>query len=134
MPKHTKADTMRKYLRKHPDTTLSQFIEVTGTAVHGGHFSTIRQKIRKELEKEQKANKLPKNWLEIAAKTDPRRPTPPKPIIVTTDDFSDLHEMNNIVLQLKDTEKKMDEYRYRCWKLEGEKFGYTQRLLEENKK
>lgn len=129
-PRGSKAEAIREYLRKNPDGTRDSFMDATGIEVISSQFSVLRR----QMDEERKAHKKKKSWQEVAAETDPRRPAPPKPIIVATDDFSDLHEMNNLVLQLKDTEKKMDEYRYRCWKLEGEKFGYVQRVLEENKK
>lgn len=138
LPRGTKAETIREYLRKNPEGTRPSFIHATGLDVLSSQFSVIR----KEIDEERKANKHQKSWKELAANVDPRKPAPPKPLIAvtgedvngsTSDMYVDLHEANNLVLQLRDTEKKMDEYRYRCWKLEGEKFGYVQRLLEEKK-
>lgn len=134
----TKAEAIREYLRKYPEGTRDTFMYDTGLEVLSSQFSTLRKK----MDEERKANKHQKSWKELAADVDPRKPTPPKPIIAIEatgvgaagDMYVDLHEANNIVLQLRDTEKKMDEYRYRCWKLEGEKFGYVQRLLDESKK
>jgi len=137
LPRGTKAEAIRKYLRKYPEGTRDTFIHDTGIEVLSSQFSILR----KEMDEERKANKHQKSWKELAADVDPRKPAPPKPIIAISGDtgvagdmYVDLHEANNIVLQLRDTEKKMDEYRYRCWKLEGEKFGYVQRLLDESKK
>lgn len=137
-PRGTKAEAIRKYLRTHPGGTRDTFMHDTGLEVLSSQFSILR----KEMDEEHKANKHQKSWKELAANVDPRKPAPPKPIIAVHGDldgeagdmYVELQSANDIVLQLKDTEKKMDEYRYRCWKLEGEKFGYTQRLLDEGKK
>lgn len=141
-PKGTKAEAIRNYVRKYPDNTRAKFIEDTGIDVIGSHFYLVRQATLKKMKAEDKAAKRTKSWKETAAEVDPRRPAPPKPIHAISGDvdgeagdmYIDLHEANDLVLQLRDTEKKMDEYRYRCWKLEGEKFGYVQRLVDENKK
>ena len=45
---------------------------------------------------------------------------------------SEVPNGTDIEVLLRDTNTKLDEYRYRCWKLEGEKFGYVQRLKGES--
>lgn len=111
-PIGTKAEDIRKYVRAHPDDTRKEFIIATNIQVGNSQFYTIRKQTLAEMKKEAKAKptKTQMSWAALPGET---------PITQ-----AELH-------QLREDAKKLDEYRYRCWKLEGEKFGYVERLKNE---
>ena len=105
-----KAAIARRYLRIHPEATRKQFMDTTGVEVSNGYFSTLRSEIREK----------------IKARAEKRKD------LEAGDTIGGHIDGVEIEVKLRNTETKLDEYRYRCWKLEGEKFGYVQRLKGES--
>ena len=127
-PKGTKAEAIRIFVRKYPEGTRQEFTAETGISTVASNFYLVRKATLEEMKKEQKRKM--KSWSEVAAGTDPRKH---RPVVLTDEQVVQKNIENDLRKELNDTKQKLDEYRYRYWKLEGDKFGYVERLLREGK-